>query len=380
MSAETALGQVLTTAEVVICAGSGGVGKTTTSAAMGLAAARAGRRVVVITIDPARRLADALGLGPEGLGDTPRLIDGPWSGELWAAMLDTGATFDALVARHAPDEQAERILANPFYRNLAHALSGTREYMAAEKLYELTDDDRFDLVVVDTPPTRNAFAFIEAPDTLTRFLDHRLYRLMMAPTRRMARAAGIATNAFLRTVSKVVGSEVVSDAVAFFQSFEGMEEGFRARAHDVAARFRHANTAFVVVTSPRRDALEEAAWFSQRLGEEGIAVRSVVVNRVSPRFVDGPLDRYRDLALDHPGTDLAVLCQGLVDQAERADTERAQLDRLLGSHPGSATAVGSRRAPDGPAVPVVLVPIQDRDVRDLAGLNLIAEALTSPQP
>src|SRR5690606_37228624 len=162
-----------------------------------------------------------------------RRIDGPWPGEMWAAMLDTRATFDSLVTRHAPAGQAEEILANRFYRNIADSLSGTQEYMAAEKLHELHADPRFDLVVVDTPPTRNALDFIEAPHTLSRFLDHRLYRLLMAPTRRMAKAAGIATGAFVRTVSKVVGTAVVSDAIEFFQAFEGLEEGFRQRALDV---------------------------------------------------------------------------------------------------------------------------------------------------
>lgn len=352
------IGDILARSEVVICAGSGGVGKTTASAAMGVAAARMGRRVVVITIDPARRLADALGLGAEGLGDTPRQIEGPWSGELWAAMLDTRSTFDAVVSRHASADQAATILANPFYRNLADALSGTQEYMAAEKLYELTEDDRFDLVVVDTPPTRNAFAFIEAPGTLTRFLDHRLYRLLMAPTRRMARAAGIATGAFLRTVSKVVGSEVVGDAIDFFQSFDGLEEGFRDRAHAVTARFRDPSTAFVVITAPRRDALDEAAWFTARLAEDDIEVQTVVVNRVLPLPVAGPRQRYRELASAHPGTTLAALCRLVIDQGDRADAERARLTDLADT-----------------GVPVVLVPIQGSDVRDLTGLTAIADDL-----
>src|SRR5690606_24299236 len=184
-----------------------------------------------------------------------RRIDGPWPGEMWAAMLDTRATFDSLVTRHAPAGQAEEILANRFYRNIADSLSGTQEYMAAEKLHELHADPRFDLVVVDTPPTRNALDFIEAPHTLSRFLDHRLYRLPMAPTRRVGRAVGIATSAFVKTVSRVAGAAVVEDAIAFFRAFDGLEPGFRQRAEEVSALFRDARTSFVLVTSPRRDAL-----------------------------------------------------------------------------------------------------------------------------
>ncbi|MGY6499830.1 MAG: ArsA family ATPase [Acidimicrobiales bacterium] len=354
------LGGVLTDASVVVCAGSGGVGKTTTAAAMALAAARAGRRVVVVTIDPARRLADALGLGATGLDNTPRRIKGPWSGELWAAMLDTRATFDGLIARYATGDQADRILANPFYRNMADALSGTQEYMAAEKLYELHGDDRFDLVVIDTPPTRNALDFLQAPHTLTRFLDHRLYRMLMAPTRRMTRAVGAATSAFVKTVSKVVGASVVDDAVEFFRAFDGLEEGFRDRAHDVAALFTAPGTAFVLVTAPRREAVEEATWFAERLVEDGIAVDGLVVNRMQPRPVAGPTDRYRALAEAHPSTALADLCGTLTDQCLRADLEDAQVTELVGALSGAA---------------VVRVPVLTVDVADLDGLGSIAETL-----
>ncbi|HEX8769351.1 MAG TPA: ArsA-related P-loop ATPase, partial [Acidimicrobiales bacterium] len=164
---------------VVVCCGPGGVGKTTTAAVVALEGAMRGRRSVVVTIDPARRLADALGLG--SLSDEPRLIDskGRWGGELWALMLDTKSTFDTLVTKYAArPEQAESILSNRFYRNISSALSGTQEYMAMEKLFELHDQNRFDLIVVDTPPTRNALDFIDAPRRLTRFLDNRVFRLL----------------------------------------------------------------------------------------------------------------------------------------------------------------------------------------------------------
>src|SRR5688500_12179490 len=223
------LGSLPAEASIVICCGSGGVGKTTTAAAIALEAARLGRRACVVTIDPAKRLADALGL--ESLTNRPGQIEGDWSGELWALMLDTKTTFDDLVGRYAASpEQAQGILGNRLYRNISGALSGTQEYMAMEKLYELHVGGQFDLVVVDTPPTRNALDFLDAPRRLSRFLDNRIFRLLMMPTRAYMRAVSVATQAFLRTISKVIGNEVVSDAVAFFNAFEGMEQGFRERA------------------------------------------------------------------------------------------------------------------------------------------------------
>ena len=280
------LRQLVQQRRILVCCGSGGVGKTTTAAVLALEAARAGRRAVVVTIDPAKRLADALGL--EGLTGTPSRIDGDWPGELWALMLDTKSTFDDLVvANAASTEQGERILANPFYRNISGALSGTQEYMAMEKLYELHQRQDFDVVVVDTPPTRNALDFIDAPRRLSRFLDHRLFRMVTAPGRGIAKAVNVAAQTFLRTVAKVVGAEVIDDAIAFFQAFEGMEEGFRARADAVLELLSHDETAFVLVASPRRDTIAEAEFFAARLAEADIAVRALIVNRMHPRFGDG---------------------------------------------------------------------------------------------
>ena len=218
--------------EIVICSGSGGVGKTTTAAVLAIEAAQAGRKAVVVTIDPAKRLADALGL--DGIGNSPAEINGPWPGTLSAVMLDTKTTFDDLVTRYSTDVgQAEGILENRFYRNISGALSGTQEYMAMEKLYDLHTDEAFDLVVVDTPPSRNALDFLDAPRRLTRFLDHRLYRVLMAPTRGVMKAMNVAAQAFVRSVSKVVGGDVLEDAIAFFQAFDGMEQGFKERAEKV---------------------------------------------------------------------------------------------------------------------------------------------------
>ena len=215
--------------DIVVGCGSGGVGKTTISAALALQGARMGRRSCVVTIDPARRLADSLGL--ESLGNKAHRVEGAWPGELWALQLDPKSTFDDLVRKHADTpEQAEGIFQNRIYRNLTEALSGTQEYMAMEKLYELAEEDRFDLIVVDTPPSRNALDFLEAPSRLTRFLGHRLFQFLLFPTRASLRAFTMASQALLKTISRVAGAEIVNDAVAFFQAFAGMEEGFRLRA------------------------------------------------------------------------------------------------------------------------------------------------------
>ena len=345
--------------EIVICCGSGGVGKTTTAAAIALEGARAGRRACVVTIDPAKRLADALGL--ESLTNAPGKIDGDWPGELWALMLDTKSTFDGLVTKYAASpEQAEGILKNRLYRNISGALSGTQEYMAMEKLYELHDEGRFDLVVVDTPPTRNALDFIDAPRRLTRLLDNRIFRLLIMPTRAYVKAVSFATQAFLRTVSKVVGGEVVSDAVAFFQAFEGMEQGFRERAQHVLTLLSDPGTAFVLVASPRRDAVEEALFFAEKLLEANIGVDALVVNRLHPRFGNGDTgggpDRERAASLGE-SPELVTLYNNLADFRDIAEREEHHFESLA-----------KKVAP----APVARVPFLADDVHDVDGLKTVA--------
>jgi anion-transporting ArsA/GET3 family ATPase len=286
------MGSVVDHGHVVICCGSGGVGKTTTAAVLAIEGARRGRSAVVVTIDPARRLANALGLdelsnepheiAPERWDPKGERVEG---GRLAAMMLDTKRTFDDLVTRHAADaDQAQRILENSFYRNISGALSGTQEYMAMEKLHELHEDGDFDLIVVDTPPSRHALDFLDAPKRLLRLLDNRIFRLLMVPTRTYLKVAGAAVQAFIRTVSRVVGAEVVDDIVAFFRSFEGMEEGFRTRAARVVDLLGQPDTEFVLVTSPRRDAVEEARYFAEKIGDHQLSVEALIVNRVHPQF------------------------------------------------------------------------------------------------
>jgi anion-transporting ArsA/GET3 family ATPase len=276
-------------------------------------------------------------------------------------MLDTKSTFDDLVTKHANDpEQAASILDNRFYKNISGALSGTQEYMAMEKLYELHEEFDFDLVVVDTPPTRNALDFLEAPRTLTRFLDHRLYRVLMAPTRVVGRAVNVAAQAFLRTVSKVVGGDVIRDAITFFQAFDGMEEGFKARADRVLELLGADETAFVLVASPKRDTVEEAEFFAERLVEADLEVRALVINRLHPRFGDGRAESARERALTFAGTSLGGLYANLADFQLVASEEEAHLSGL---------------AERVPSASLVRVPYLPSDVHDLDGMALVADHL-----
>lgn len=357
---------VVEQSSVLVCCGSGGVGKTTIAAVIGIEAARRGRRVVVVTIDPARRLADALHL-PDGLTGEPEqvpidLTDG--GGALWAMMLDTPAMFERVVRTHATDpEQAERIVENRFYLNMAGALSGTQEYMASEALHELHGDDRFDLVVVDTPPSRNALDFLEAPGVLTRFLDHRVFKLLMMPTRAGLRMLSVAAQPVLKAVGRVVGSDVLADAVAFFQAFAGMESGFRDRAEAVTALLHADTTRFVLVASPNRETVGEAAWFAEQLHDQGFAVAVTVVNRIHPAFGDGSVrdaERRRDTAAERNDAVLAGVWQNLAELRTVAAAERCELEPLV-------EQVGSDH--------LVEVPLLPGDVHDAVALDLIGTHL-----
>ena len=350
------IGSLVAERSVLVCCGSGGVGKTTVSAALALDAARQGRRACVVTIDPARRLANSLGV--DSIPNDPVLLEGAWPGELWAVMLDPKHTFDDLVRQHAAsDQQAEGILTNRIYRNLTGALSGTQEYMAMEKLHELTESGAYDVVVVDTPPSRNAMDFLDAPRRLTHFLGHRLFQLLLMPTRAYLRAVSVASQALLRAIGKVAGSDVVEDAVAFFQAFEGMEEGFRMRAEHMQRVMRSPDTAYVLVTAPRTDLVTEASWFADRLEESGFAVAALVVNRVQPRFP------YQGTLPQSPaGSDLAALEDNL-----------HEMERRFAQQETAIASISGRVAP----APVVHVPVLDQDVHDLDGLGAVVDALTT---
>ncbi len=360
-----ALEQLVLERSVLVCCGSGGVGKTTTSAALALHAAWAGRKACVVTIDPARRLADALGAA--GVSNAPHRIAGPWPGELSAVMLDAKGTFAELVRRYATDDaQAGRILANRLYGNLVTALSGTQEYMATEKLFELHESGQFDLVVVDTPPTRNALDFLEAPGRLAGFLDNRVFRLLLTPGRAYLRAMSVATQVLLRTIAKVAGSEIVEDAVAFFQAFEGMEQGFRDRASRVERLLGEHVTGFVIVVAPRRDSIEEALFFAGTLARTSRSLDAVVVNRMHPDF--GPpvsCDTSRGARQGQRGP--AGASSSWDDLVENLSEMAAIVERERSLVRGLEEALA-------PA-PVVRVPVLDDDVHDLDGLRAVARHL-----
>lgn len=360
--AVTGLSGLIARRRVLVCCGAGGVGKTTVAAGLGVAAAAAGRRAVVVTIDPARRLADAIGI-PE-LGNQPAEVFRPAGsgGVLAAMMLDTKATFDGVVNRFAASPaQAEAIIANPFYRNVSTTLSGTQDYMAAEKLLDLHDSGLWDLIVVDTPPTRDALAFLEAPRLLTRLLDNPVYQMVTAPGRGALRLVGAAARTVLRRLSKVVGATVVDDAVAFFRGFEGMEQGFRNRAGRALALLGGPGASFVLVASARPDALDEASWFADRAAGAGFAIDAVVVNRVSPSTRLSPAEA-GELAGRLAGTDLAGPARALAELAAAGAGEQARISALAG-----LSAAG----------PVTEVPQLPSGVSDLAGLQEVAGHLTA---
>jgi len=285
------LGPILDS-RVIVCTGSGGVGKTTISAAIGLEAASRGRKTIVVTIDPARRLANSLGL--KELSNEPRKIPprkfqdaGIPPGPLEAMMLDTKTTFDELIHRYARDtRRAERIIKNRFYQAISGALSGTHEYMAMEKLYELDSQKRWDLIVIDTPPTRNALDFIEAPKRMTSFLEGRALKWFLLPAigggRGVFRAVNFAAVGFLKVVQRIVGTQILKDTAEFFANFEGMYEGFKQRAQAVYELLRHQQTSFVVIAAPTDQAVDEGLFFASALNDHGLPFRGLIVNRVHP--------------------------------------------------------------------------------------------------
>ena len=365
MTTPATIDEVVRQRSIIICCGSGGVGKTTTSAAIALQAARLGRVACVVTIDPARRLANSLGL--EELSNSPTRIDGDWTGELWALMLDPKSTFDDLINRYSDTEaQAEDIRLNRIYRNLTGTLSGTQEYMAMEKLHELVEEGGFDVVVVDTPPSRNALDFLDAPRRLTHFLENRVFQALMAPTRVGLRFMGVAAQALLRTISKVAGADIVHDAVSFFQAFEGMEEGFRLRAARVRELLVQPTTAFVLVASPRPDSVDEAVHFAGKLAESGMSATALIVNRVQPRFATDeqlaqlvPFDE-RHRSDDGPAGALADLVENLAGYTLASEREEMAYASLV--------------AEVAPA-PVYRIPLLNTDVHDLGSLGDVADLL-----
>jgi anion-transporting ArsA/GET3 family ATPase len=339
--------------EIVICAGAGGVGKTTTAAAIALGMAERGLKVAVLTIDPARRLADSLGL-PE-LGNEERQVEIDGSGELWAMMLDPKRTFDDLIEKHAPDERTrDAVLSNRIYQELSNAVAGSQEYMAMEKLYELHQEERYDLLVLDTPPSRNALDFLEAPERLSRFVDSRSLQLFLRPGRLGLKVFGRGTGMLFSALQKVTGVDLLQDLSEFFASFGDMAEGFRERAARTSELLADRRTTFLLVTSPRRDAIDEAIFFHRRLRERRLPFGGVVVNRMSTLALEDEEvdeDELEALLGKRLGRRVA---DNLEDYQAIATRDRENVERL------------SRDLADG--APPILVPHLEDDIHDLRGL------------
>ena len=355
------IGDWLKRKEVCICAGSGGVGKTTTSAAIALGMAARGKKVAVLTIDPARRLADSLGL-PE-LGNEERRVDAEVDGELWAMMLDAKRTWDELVEWHAPDERTrDAVLGNRVYQELSNAVAGSQEYMAMEKLHELHQEGRYDLLVLDTPPTRNALDFLDAPRRLSEFIDSRTLQLFTAPGRLGLKMLGRGTGVVFAVMKRATGIDLLQDLGEFFRSFGDMTEGIRERAVLVNSLLADSRTAFVLVTSPRRDALEEAAYFHHRLMDAGLPFAGVVANRV--HRAGGPSD---------PAELAKLLGEPLARKVGRTYEEERRLAQRDSKNLAELRRGLGRK-------PMIEVPHLHDDVHDLDGLRQMDEYLFGSGP
>ncbi|MEV7996716.1 ArsA family ATPase [Streptomyces sp. NPDC086077] len=414
---------------IVVCCGSGGVGKTTTAAALGLRAAERGRKVVVLTIDPARRLAQSMGI--DSLDNTPRRVKGvEGDGELHAMMLDMKRTFDEIVEAHADPERAATILGNPFYQSLSAGFAGTQEYMAMEKLGQLRARDEWDLIVVDTPPSRSALDFLDAPKRLGSFLDGRLIRLLTAPAKLGGRAGmkflNVGMSMMTGTLGKLLGGQLLKDVQTFVAAMDTTFGGFRTRADATYKLLQAPGTAFLVVAAPERDALREAAYFVQRLAAEDMPLAGLVLNRVhgsgadrlsaeralaaaenleEPRIVDqgdgkaglrNSPDTYG--SSDSPASEAPARSGGSPTATDEDDspvvtdehTSQRPVDQLtaglLRLHAERMQLIArEQRTRDRftslhPEVPVVEVAALPGDVHDLTGLRNIGDRLAAHRP
>ena len=360
---------------IIVCCGSGGVGKTTTAASLALRAAERGRKVVVLTIDPARRLAQSMGI--EALDNTPRPVPGvsagsTTGGSLDAMMLDMKRTFDEVVESQASPEKARQILNNPFYIAVSSSFAGTQEYMAMEKLGQLDKDarasGRWDLIVVDTPPSRSALDFLDAPERLSSFLDGKFMRLLLAPARGPARLMTAGFNMVTKAVTTIIGGQVLTDMQAFVSAFDTLFGGFRQRAQRTFELLQADGTSFLVVAAPEPDALREAAYFVERLSEEKMPLAGLVVNRASV----------------YPGVELSEAAamsgyEKLRDSSDDASRMAAGLLRLHADHKllvERETRLRGRFAAAHPDVATVVLPALPTDVHDLEGLRRIGALLS----
>jgi anion-transporting ArsA/GET3 family ATPase len=356
---------------IVVCCGAGGVGKTTTAAALGVRAAERGRKTVVLTIDPARRLAQSMGLTE--LDNTPRPVaevKGSNGGSLDAMMLDMKRTFDEVVEAHAAADKAEQILANPFYQALSSSFAGTQEYMAMEKLGQLAADAErdgtWDLIVVDTPPSRSALDFLDAPARLASLLDGRFVRLLLAPAKGPARMFTTGFGMMTSALTKILGAQVLRDVQTFVAAFDTLFGGFRQRAEKTYALLQADGTAFLVVATPEPDALREATYFVERLTQEEMPLAGLVLNRVTVPAATELTAAEAEAAAAHLEEAAAGPLAGMLrihaDLLRVADRERRLRRRFSGAHPDVAT---------------VAVPALPTDVYDIDGLRDLGELLAT---
>ena len=359
------VGELLADKRVCICGGSGGVGKTTISASIAMGMAAEGRKVAVVTIDPAKRLANSLGL--EELGNEPRLVDPAvfeaagveMKGELWAMMLDAKRTFDEVIERLAPDERTrDDILANRIYQELSNAVAGSQEYTAMSKLYDLDRDHDFDLLVLDTPPSRNALDFLDAPDRLTQFLEGRALQVFLRPTGLATRIVGRGTGVVFSVLKRVTGVDLLQDLSVFFRSLGGLIDGFKERAKQVNALLADSDTVFLLVTSPEREPIDEAIFFWRKLKAARMPFGGVLVNRVHhDEAPDADPEEVAAALEGELGPKLAAkVAENFRDYQVLARRDRANIERLAGK-------LDDRR--------VVLLPYLDEDVHDAGGLARI---------
>jgi anion-transporting ArsA/GET3 family ATPase len=355
--------------KIIICCGSGGVGKTTTSAAVALRAAEAGRKVVVLTIDPARRLAQSLGVGE--LANTPRpvsMIDTAAGGSLDAMMLDMKNTFDDVVLAHSTPEKAAAILQNQFYVALSSEFSGTQEYMAMEKLGQLHTEaeasGRWDLIVVDTPPARSALDFLDAPEHLSALLDGRFLRFLLHPTRGPLRLMGAGFSMISAAMNKILGAQIISDVQTFVRAFEALFGGFRQRATSTFELLSSRHSTFLVVATPQHDALREAEYFVDRLTEEGMPLSGMVINRVQTCALAISPERALSLAEDLADTSAVLEVEAL--------RRHANLMRMIETE----TRMMERFAAARPTVAQTQVQSLPTDVTDLAALRRVGALLS----
>ncbi|MFF0657192.1 ArsA family ATPase [Micromonospora tulbaghiae] len=357
---------------IVVCCGAGGVGKTTTAAALALRAAeRHGRRTVVLTIDPARRLAQSLGLTE--LDNTPRQVKGidveASGGELHAMMLDMKRTFDDVVLQHTDPAKAAEIFANPFYQAMSSTFAGTQEYMAMEKLGQLHARGEWDLIVVDTPPSRSALDFLDAPARLSRFLDGRMLRLLLAPARSGGRSMFSLVTAsfgmFSKVVQKVLGAQLLTDLSGFVAALDSMFGGFRQRAEQTYRILQARETAFLLVAAPEPDAVREAAYFAGRLREERMPLAGLVLNRV-----------HRPAAALSAAESLAAAERLAGAGGHEGTVEVLRAHAALAQQAVREEQVAARFTEAFPAVPAVSVAAQPADVHDVDGLRTIGEAIS----